>query len=288
MLSNNALCWCGSGKKYKHCHAAFDKKLAALKAQKKIIPERRMIKTEEDIHWIREAGKINTGALDEVAKQIHAGMSTEDINTIVHNYTIEHGGIPAPLNYEGFPKSVCTSVNDEVCHGIPSEKVILKDGDIVNVDCTTIYHGHYADASRTFCIGEVSPAAKKLVETTKLALENGIKAIKPWGNLGDIGDAIMRTVHPAGYSVVTDYGGHGVGNAFHEEPFVMHVGRKGTGMVLAPGMVFTVEPMINQGVPSLFIDAENNWTSYTDDGKLSAQFEKTVLVTETGVEILTE
>lgn len=288
MISNNAPCWCGSGKKYKHCHAAFDKKLAGLKAQKKIVPTHEMIKTDEDIHWIREAGKINTGALDEVARQIHAGMSTEEINTIVHNYTVEHGGIPAPLNYEGFPKSVCTSVNDEICHGIPSEKVILKDGDIVNVDCTTILNGHYADASRTFCIGEVSPAAKKLVDTTKLALENAIKAIKPWGHLGDVGAAIMKTVHPAGYSIVTDFGGHGVGNKFHEEPFVRHVGREGTGMVLAPGMVFTVEPMINQGVPTLYIDSDNNWTAYTDDGKLSAQFEKTILVTEDGIEILTE
>lgn len=263
----------------------FDKKLDALKNKKEIVPDHSLIKNEDDIHWIKEAAKVNNGALDLVAEKIHAGMTTDEINTLVHNYTVEHGGIPAPLNYEGFPKSCCTSVNDQICHGIPDDTV-LKDGDIVNVDCTTIVNGHYADASRMFCIGEVSDQAKRLVDVTKECLQAGIDAVKPWGHVGDIGAAIQEVAHKNGYSVVVDFCGHGVGNDFHEAPYVRHVGRKGTGMVLAPGMVFTIEPMINQGVPTLFIDADNNWTSYTDDGKLSAQWEHTLLVTEDGIEIL--
>lgn len=286
MISRNDPCWCGSGKKYKKCHEAFDRKLLSLKLKGKKVPSHKIIKSEEDMKWIREAGKINTGALDLVAEKIHAGMTTAEIDQLVHDYTIEHGGIPAPLGYEGFPKSCCTSINDQICHGIPDDTV-LKEGDIVNVDCTTIYHDHYADASRMFCIGEVSLAAKKLVDVTKECLEAGIAAVKPWGHLGDIGAAIQEIAHKNGYSVVTDYCGHGVGNGFHEDPYVHHVGTKDTGMILAPGMVFTIEPMINEGVASLFIDADNDWTSYTDDGKLSAQWENTLIVHEDGVEIVT-
>lgn len=285
MLNRNAPCWCGSGKKYKHCHEAFDRKLSVYKAQRQQVPGHELIKSEEDLKWIREAAKINNGALDLVAEKIAPGMTTDEINTLVHNYTVEHGGIPAPLGYEGFPKSCCTSVNEEICHGIPDGRV-LKEGDIVNVDCTTIVNGHYADASRMFCIGKVSDAARKLVDVTKECLEAGVAAVKPWGHLGDIGAAIAEIAHKHGYSVVVDYGGHGVGNDFHEEPFVRHVGRKGTGMVLAPGMVFTIEPMINQGTAKLFIDADNGWTSYTEDGKLSAQWEHTLAVTEDGIEII--
>lgn len=287
MTERNEPCWCGSGKKYKKCHEAFDRKMEQLKAGRAILPKRSLIKNEEDLKWIREAGKINSGALDLVAEKIHAGMTTDEINTLVHNYTIEHGGIPAPLNYEGFPKSCCTSVNDQICHGIPDDYV-LEEGDIINVDCTTIYHGHYADSSRMFCIGEVSEAAKKLVEVTKEALEAGIAAVKPWGHFGDIGAAVQEVAHRNGYSVVTDFCGHGVGNGFHEEPYVHHVGRAGTGMVIAPGMVFTIEPMINEGVASLYIDADNDWTSYTDDGKLSAQWEKTIIVHDDGIEIVAD
>lgn len=283
-LPNNAPCWCKSGKKYKHCHAAFDKKLDSLKKQKEIVPDHSLIKTEEDLHWIREAGKINNAVLDEVARQIHAGMTTNDIDKIVYDKTVELGGTPAPLGYEGFPKSVCTSINDAVCHGIPDDTV-LKDGDIVNVDCTTIYHDHYADASRMFCIGEVSKEAQKLVDVTKECLEAGLAAVKPWGHLGDIGAAIQKIAHANGFSVVTDYTGHGVGNDFHEAPYVNHVGTAGKGMILAPGMVFTIEPMINQGKSSLYIDSDNNWTSYTSDGKLSAQWEHTIIVNDDGIEI---
>ena len=285
-LSKNSPCWCGSGKKYKHCHEEWDNTINVLKLQGQKVPDHSLIKSKEDLKWIRKAAKINNEVLDLVQEKIHAGMSTGEIDQLVYNYTIEHGATPACLGYEGFPNSCCTSVNDEVCHGIPDFNRILKEGDIVNVDCTTIVHGHYADASRMFCIGEVSEAAQKLVDVTKECMEAGIAAIRPWGLLGDIGAAIQELAHKNGYSVVVDYGGHGVGNDFHEEPFVYHVGVKGQGMILAPGMVFTVEPMINEGTYRLFIDADNGWTSYTEDGKLSAQWENTVLVTEDGVEKL--
>lgn len=245
-----------------------------------------MIKSEKDILGIKRSAKINTGVLDHVAAHIHAGMSTEEIDRLVYEYTVSHGAIPAPLNYEGFPKSCCTSVNDEVCHGIPDEKVILKEGDIVNVDVSTIYHGYFSDASRMFMIGEVSEEARRLVEVTKECLEIGIQAVRPWGNLGDIGAAIQEHAHKNGYSVVIDFAGHGIGKEFHEDPVVSHVGVKGKGMVLAPGMVFTIEPMINQGDYHLYIDKKNGWTAYTRDGKLSAQWEHQLVVTEHGVELL--
>lgn len=285
MISRNDPCWCGSGKKYKKCHEAFDRKLESLKLKGKKVPSHKLIKSEEDMKWIREAAKINNGALDLVATKIHAGMTTDEIDQLVYNYTVEHGGIPAPLNFEGFPKSCCTSINDQICHGIPDDTV-LQEGDIINVDCTTIYHDHYADASRMFCIGKVDPEAQRLVDVTRHCLEAGIAAVKPWGHLGDIGAAIQQLAKENGYSVVTDFCGHGVGNGFHEEPYVHHVGKAGTGMILAPGMVFTIEPMINQGVPSLFIDADNDWTSYTDDGKLSAQWENTLIVHDDHIEIV--
>lgn len=286
MIGKNSPCWCGSKKKYKHCHEEWDNTINVLKLQGKIVPSHALIKNEDDIHWIKKAAKINNGALDLVASKICAGMSTEEIDRMVYEYTTSHGGIPAPLGYEGFPKSCCTSINDEICHGIPDERIILKEGDIINVDCTTIVHGHYADASRMFCIGQVSEEAKRLVEVTKECLQLGIQAVRPWGYFGDIGAAIQEHAHKNGYSVVRDFCGHGVGNDFHEDPYVHHVGIRGTGMVIAPGMVFTIEPMINIGTSSLYIDADNGWTAYTNDGKLSAQWEHTLLVTDKGVEIL--
>ena len=249
-------------------------------------PSKDLIKTPEQIEGIRQAGIINTKVLDEVSKNIKAGMSTEDINTIVHNKTIELGGIPAPLGYEGFPKSCCTSINDEVCHGIPSENIILKDGDIINVDCTTIYNGYYADASRMFLIGNCSDEAKNLVKVCKESLDLAVNNLKPFSRLRDIGYNIEKYVKENGYTVVHEIGGHGVGNGFHEEPFVYHYGKKGTGMVLFPGMVITIEPMINEGTRYVFLDADNEWTIYTEDGGLSAQYEYTVLIKEDGVEIL--
>lgn len=252
------------------------------------VPSSKMIKTKEQIEGIRKAGIINTAILDMVGEKIHAGMSTDEINTLVHNFTVLHGAIPAPLNYEGFPKSVCVSVNDAVCHGIPSKKEILKDGDIVNVDVTTILNGYYADASRMYIIGEASEKALNLVKITKECLEKAIEIIKPWETrLGDLGDVIVKHAKTNGYSVVREIGGHGVGLAMHEDPYVSHVGIKGTGMLIVPGMVFTIEPMVNQGSRSIYQDSRNGWTIYTTDGKLSAQWEHTILITEDGVEILT-
>ena len=194
--------------------------------------------------------------------------------------------IPAPLGYEGFPKSVCTSINDQVCHGIPSEEDILEEGDIVNVDCSTNLHGYFSDSSRMFCIGEIHEELKRLVDVTKECVQKGLEQVKPWGFLGDIGQAINDHARANGYSVVVDIGGHGIGLEFHEDPWVSHIGKKGTGMVLAPGMIFTIEPMVNMGDSEVFVDEENDWTVYTDDGSPSAQWEVMVLVTEDGYEIL--
>ncbi|WP_373601395.1 methionyl aminopeptidase [Paraclostridium bifermentans] len=287
-LNRNDECWCKSGKKYKKCHMEFDERLESLKKDGYEVPTHDIIKNKEQIEKIKESARINNEVLDLVAKNIKVGMTTEDINKIVHDYTVSQGAEPAPLGYGGFPKSVCTSINTEICHGIPSEDVILKDGDIINVDVSTIYNGYYSDASRMFMIGNVSDDAKKLVEVTKECLEEGIKAVRPWGHIGDIGAAIQAHAEKHGYSVVRDFGGHGIGLQFHEDPFVFHYGAKNEGMILVPGMIFTIEPMINEGGYELYIDAENEWTAYTDDGSLSAQWEHMVLVTEDGVEILSK
>ena len=286
-IGRNDACWCGSGKKYKACHAAFDDKLVQLKRAGKVIPSHKLIKTKEQLEGIRKAGRLNTEILDMVAANIKEGMSTDDINTLVHNYTIEHGGTPAPLGYQGFPKSCCTSVNDVICHGIPDKNEILKNGDIVNVDVTTIVDGYYADASRMFLIGDVSEEAKKLVEVTKESMDLVLKELKPWTHLGDIGAIVSEHIYKHGYTVLRDIGGHGVGNDFHEDPYVCHIGKRGTGMVLVPGMVFTIEPMVNAGEEDFFQDEENGWTIYTEDGSLSAQWEYTVAITEDGYEIIT-
>ncbi len=281
------LCWCGSGKNYSDCHEMNDAKLALLQAQGCEVPTREMIKTPAQIAGIREACKINTAVLDEVAKHIKVGMTTEEIDRIVYDFTIAHDALPAPLGFCGFPKSCCTSVNDQVCHGIPSSKDVLRSGDIVNVDVSTIYKGYYADASRMFMIGRVRKPAADLVEITRQCLIKGVQAAQPWGYLGDIGAVISQFAHKHGCSVVTEFGGHGVGIEFHEDPFVCHVGKRKTGMVLAPGMIFTIEPMINLGRSDVFVDAANDWTVYTQDGSLSAQWEHTILITEKGPEILT-
>ena len=257
-----------------------------LRKKHKDVIDDEWIKRPSQIEGIRKAGEINTGVLDEVGKLIHEGMSTQDIDDIVSKYTAEHGGICAPLNYEGFPKSVCTSINGEVCHGIPARHRKLRNGDIINVDCTTILDGYYADASRMFMIGNVSEERRRLVEETKKCLEIGIQAAQPWAHVGDIGYAIAKYAHSKGYSVVRELGGHGVGIDFHEDPFVAHVGSKGKGMVLVPGMIITIEPMINAGKAAVEIDPYNNWTIYTRDGSDSAQWEHTILITEDGNEIL--
>lgn len=280
------LCWCGSNKKYDLCHKEFDLKLKSFKDKRIGVPNHAMIKNQEEIEGIRKAGLLNTHILDCVEKIIRPGLSTLEIDRLVYKETIINGGIPAPLNYEGFPKSCCVSINDMVCHGIPSKKIYLHQGDIVNVDCTTILNGYFADASRTFIVGKANSRALRLVKTTKEALDLCIKSIKPYMRLGDIGGIITEYAHKNGYSVVRECTGHGVGRMFHEEPEVMHYGRRNTGMLITPGMVFTIEPMINEGRREVYIDADNEWTIYTDDGLLSAQFEYTVLVTEDGLEIL--
>lgn len=267
--------------------SAIEQKMQSFKSKGFHVPSRKLLKTPEQIEGIRRSSAINTAVLDLVAGHIHEGMTTEEIDKLVYNYTVAHGAIPAPLNFEGFPKSVCTSVNDEVCHGIPSEQVVLRRGDIVNVDVSTILDGYFSDASRMFMIGEVAPEARRLVEVAHECLDLGLKAAKPWGCLGDVGAAVQAHAEKNGYSVVREFGGHGVGLKFHEEPFVSHVGRPGTGILLVPGMVFTIEPMINLGKRRIYIDEENGWTVLTDDGQLSAQWEYTVLITETGTEVLT-
>lgn len=264
-----------------------DEKLRYFRHSGHIVPPKKIIKTAEQIEGIRKSAAINTAVLDLVAEKIHAGMSTQEIDQLVYDFTVAHGAIPAPLNYEGFPKSVCTSINEEVCHGIPDKDIILREGDIINVDVSTISDHYYSDASRMFMIGNVRPACKRLVEVTKECLERGIAAARPWGFLGDIGEAIQTHAEANGYSVVRDFCGHGVGLEFHEKPEVEHVGRKGCGMLLVPGMVFTIEPMINMGTYEVYIDSDNEWTVLTDDGKPSAQWENTILITDTGVEILT-
>ena len=264
-----------------------DKQVLYYQNKGHLVPKRSLIKTPEQIEGIRRSGVVNTGVLDLVESEIKEGMSTEQIDKLVYEYTMDHGAIPAPLHYEGFPKSVCTSINEVVCHGIPSEKEILRDGDIINVDVSTILDGYYSDASRMFMIGNVSPAKRRLVEVTKECLQIGMEVAKPFSFVGDIGHAIQKHAEKNGYSVVRDLCGHGVGLEFHEEPEVTHFGKKGTGMLLVPGMVFTIEPMINMGSRKIFIDADNDWTVLTDDGMPSAQWEYTVLITETGAEIIT-
>ena len=285
-IGRNDPCWCGSGHKYKNCHMDFDVKLSEYRHKGSKVPSHAMIKNPEQIAAIRESAKINVSVLDYVAEHICAGISTEQIDLWVYEQTTHRGGIPAPLNYEGFPKSVCTSVNDQVCHGIPSADVILKDGDIINVDVSTIYKGYYSDSSRMFCIGEVSPEKKRLVEVTKQSIDEGLKQVRPWGHLGDMGQAINDYATANGYTVVREIGGHGVGLEFHEDPWVSFVSKKGTEMLMVPGMIFTIEPMINMGKADIFVDAKNDWTIYTDDGMPSAQWEIQVLITEDGYEIL--
>ena len=250
------------------------------------MPQRNIIKNAEQIAGIKESCKINIAVLDYIEKNIHEGMNTAEIDKIVYDMTTSMGGIPAPLNYEGYPFSVCTSVNDQVCHGFPSNVVILKAGDIINVDCSTILNGYFSDSSRMFCIGEVSPEKKKLLQVTKDFLELGFKEVNTWGFLGDMGQAVHDHAFSNGYTVVREIGGHGVGLEFHEEPWVGYNSRRGQEMLMDPGMIFTIEPMVNMGQPDIYVDSDNDWEVYTDDGLPSAQWEIMVLVTEDGHEVL--
>jgi len=284
-VGRNDPCPCGSGLKYKKCCLGRSQSepddLKALYAKKYRI----RLKQAADIQGIREAGRLVLDTLDLVDSEIRPGITTDEINTLVHDYTIKHGAIPAPLNYRGFPKSVCVSVNEVICHGIPGERV-LKDGDIVNVDITSILNRYYADANKTFFVGTPASKARKIVQVAKKCLGLGMSMVKPGNTIGDIGWAIQKYAESRGCSVVREFVGHGVGFDFHEPPQIPHFGRKGEGIRLIPGMVFTIEPMINLGKKELVI-LSDKWTAVTKDRSLSAQFEQTLVVTDHGCESLT-
>lgn len=250
------------------------------------VPHPKLLKTRQQIEGIRDSSKLNIALLDFIGSYVVDGVTTVEFDRLIYEKTKEFGGMPATLNYNGYPKSVCISINDVVCHGIPSEHIILRSGDIANIDVSTIYNGFFSDSSRMFCVGDVSSEKQRLVDVAKACMELGIKQVKPWGFLGDIGQAVNDHAKKNGYSVVMEIGGHGIGLQFHEDPWVSYVSRQGTGMLLVPGLVFTVEPMINMGKAEISVNKGDNWTVYTLDGKPSAQWEKMVLVTETGYEIL--
>ena len=244
-----------------------------------------LIKTAAQIRGIRKAGMLTRDLLDLLEEHVRVGITTEQINTLVDEKTRAWGGLPAPLNYRGFPKSVCTSINEVVCHGIPEPRT-LKEGDIINIDVTSIVDGYYGDASRMYCVGAVSPAARQLVETCRTCLQLGIAQARSGGRVGDIGAAIQTHAEAHGYSVVRDFVGHGTGVQFHEPLQIPHYGVKGQGTPLCAGMVFTIEPMINAGDWRVEI-LDDGWTAITRDGSLSAQWEHTILVTETEAQLLT-
>ncbi|MCJ8328520.1 MAG: methionyl aminopeptidase [Lentisphaeria bacterium] len=277
-ILRNDPCWCGSGRKYKKCHMYADRDKG--RRNRNIL-----IKTDAQIAGIRKSGNLTCRILDKVSDMIGAGVTTNEINELVQSETVKNGAIAAPLNYLGFPKSTCTSINEVVCHGIPEDRALV-DGDIVNVDVTCILDGFYGDASRMFIIGKVSSEAKRLVEVSRECLEIGIQQVKPGNTFGDIGYHIQQHAESHKFSVVRKFTGHGVGVEFHEPPEVQHVGQPGQGPVMHPGMVFTIEPMINAGTYDCKI-LSDNWTAVTTDNSLSAQWEHTLVVTETGVDILT-
>ncbi|MFP4163100.1 MAG: type I methionyl aminopeptidase [Chitinispirillaceae bacterium] len=283
MIERNDPCWCGSGKKYKKCHLFSDQENR--RAEK---PRQKGVKTPQEITGMRRAGEFNGEVLDHIRPYIKAGITTEEIDRLVHEFTVKHGHKPATLGYRGYPKSCCVSRNNVVCHGIPSPDEKLEEGDIVNVDLTSIVNGYYGDSSETFMIGEVSDEARHLVEVTARALILGIDAVKPGVPLCAIGEAIEPFVKSQGCSVVRQYTGHGIGKRFHEFFTIYHhVDPDCEDVILQPGMTFTVEPMINLGGYEVVTSRKDGWTVTTKDKSLSAQFEHTVLVTETGVDVLT-
>jgi methionyl aminopeptidase len=284
-VGRNDPCPCGSGLKYKKCCLRKEGSRPEKTKDRYLKDFGIRLKGKPDIEGIRRAGRLAIETLDLVEQHMGPGMTTDEVNTLVHEFTIHHRATPAPLHYRGFPKSVCVSVNEEICHGIPGSRV-LKEGDIVNIDVTPILDGYYADASKTFFVGTPGPEAKKIVQTARNSLKAGMAMVKPGNRVGDIGWAIQSYAEREGCSVVREFVGHGVGFEFHEPPQIPHFGQKGKGIVLVPGMVFTVEPMINLGRKELRI-LPDDWTAVTEDGSLSAQFEQTLLVTEDGFESLT-
>ncbi len=244
-------------------------------------------KSKFEIERMRDAGKLAAEVLYETSLRAKAGVSTLELNDFAHQYTIKKGAESAPLHYKGFPKSICTSINDVVCHGIPKKDEILKDGDIINIDITVKYKGYHGDTSKTLLIGNVSEKARKLVEVTEKALWIGIETVKPNVRINEIGTKIEEFVSQFGYSVVRELAGHGIGKNFHEDPIIPHYKNNEVRILMKPGMTFTIEPMINEGTFDVIIDSKDKWTVRTADGKLSAQFEHTILVTEEGYEVLT-
>jgi methionyl aminopeptidase len=285
MIERNEPCWCGSGKKYKKCHLMADRKSSAAA---KPAPEKRLTKTADEIEGMRQAGRFNGQLLEHIRPFIKAGIATKEIDRLVHEYTTGHGHRPASLGYHGFPASVCTSINNVVCHGIPSATEILVEGDIINIDLTTIVNGFYGDSSETFMIGAVSPKALHLVRVAATAMIRGMRAAGPGRHLRSIAEAIEPYVNRQGCSVVRQYTGHGIGKKFHEHFTVYHHRDPDCeDVTLQPGMTLTVEPMINGGGWQVTTDKVDKWTVRTRDGSLSAQFEHTILITEKGAEILT-
>ena len=247
-----------------------------------------IIKTPEQVEGIRKSSKLAGQTLEYIAEFVKEGVSTEFLNQKIEAFIRENGAIPATLGYGGYPKSSCISLNEVVCHGIPAESTILKNGDILNIDVTTILNGYFGDTSKMFTVGEVSPEAADLIETTKHCMDLGIQQVRPGNQFGNIGFAISKYAKAKGFSVVYEFCGHGVGVHFHEEPQIDHTSRRNTGPFMKPGMTFTIEPMINQGRPGTIVDKHDKWTARTVDKKLSAQFEHTILITETGFEVLTD
>jgi methionyl aminopeptidase len=284
IIRRNDLCACGSGLKYKKCCMEKRQKEQE-RAQAYYRKHGIRLKSPDDVEGIRRSGRLVMELLTLAETLAKPGAVTEEIDRQLADYTRLRGAVSAPLHYRGFPKSTCISINEVICHGIPGPRA-LNEGDIVNIDVTTILDGYFADASKTFMVGRVSPEAERLVDLTRECLRRGMFAVKPGHTLGDIGWAIQSFAESHQCSVVRDFVGHGIGLEFHEAPQVMHTGRRGNGIVLVPGMVFTIEPMINLGRPGSKI-LEDGWTAVTVDGSLSAQFEQTVLVTPEGFESLT-
>ena len=296
----NDPCWCGSGEKYKRCHLSKDGKHAHVgvdpralvtpprpRAVAPVRPEA-LVLSQREQEGMRAAGRFNAQLMDELRQYARPGVKLIDVDRFVHDYTRSHGHVPAPLGYKGFPRSFCTSVNEVVCHGIPDDYA-LKSGDIVNYDITSIVNGWHGDQSETFLIGDVSDETRRLTQVAFECLYRGIAAIKPNGRVRDIGRAIVEHAHAQGFSVVRDFQGHGIGRRFHQEPGIPHYPEHHYGdFVIRPGMCFTIEPMINAGKPGCVIDSRDGWTARTVDGRLSAQFEHTILMTEEGPEILTQ
>lgn len=287
--SRNDECWCGSGEKYKKCHLDTDEnmlfRLEKFKKNGCPIPSFSLIYSPTEIESIRRACRLTAQLLTEVEKLVFPGVKTNEIDAWVDSETRKRGAVPAPLNYKGFPKSVCISINEVVCHGIPSERT-LKSGDIVNIDITCILDGFYGDASRMYLVGDVSESAKRLVDVTRECLMRAVSAIRPFEPVNNVGKTIQPIAEAAGFSVVRDFVGHGVGKTFHHDPYVCHYNVSEPTMILVPNMVFTIEPMINAGAYATTV-LKDGWTAVTKDGSLSAQWEHTILVTENGAEILT-